>query len=89
MDDKIIYISLYYSLKHNIQNSINVIRKKEEETKQTQRNHNKILKTHMIGVPAVVQWVKNPTAVAQVSVEVVVQSPTHCSGLKDQALSQL
>ena len=35
------------------------------------------------------QWVKNLTAVAWVTVEVQVQSPAHCSGLKDLALPQL
>ena len=35
------------------------------------------------GVPAVVQWVKNLTAEAQVG------SPAWCSGLKDLALLQL
>ena len=31
------------------------------------------------------QWVKNPTAVAQVVVEAWVRSPAQCSGLKDLA----
>ena len=35
------------------------------------------------------QWVKNPTAEAQVIAEVWVQSPTWSSGLKDLALPQL
>ena len=35
------------------------------------------------GLLAVVQWVKNPTAAAQVPVEVWVQSLAHFSGLKD------
>ena len=39
------------------------------------------------GVPAVAQWVKNPTAVAWVALEAFVRSPT-CSGLKDLTLPQ-
>ena len=35
------------------------------------------------GVPAVAQWVKNPTAAVQVPAEAQVQSPAWCSGLKD------
>ena len=35
-----------------------------------------------------VQWVKNPTAVAQVTAEVRVWSSVRCSGLKDPALPQ-
>ena len=35
------------------------------------------------------QWVKNPTAAAQVAVEVWVQSLAQGSGLKDPALPQL
>ena len=42
-----------------------------------------------LGVPAVAQWVKNPTAVVQVAEEAQAQSPSWCSGLKDQALPQL
>ena len=38
------------------------------------------------GVPAVVQWVKNLTAAAQVVVEMQVQSPAWCLGLKDLLL---
>ena len=34
------------------------------------------------GVPAVRQWVKSPTAVAQVTVEAQVQSPAGCRWLK-------
>ena len=41
------------------------------------------------GIPTVAQWVENPTAVAWVATEVQVQSPAHCSGLKDLALTQL
>ena len=41
------------------------------------------------GVPAVVQWVKNPTAAACVEVEVRVWTPAQCSGLKDPELLQL
>ena len=37
----------------------------------------------VLGLPAVAQWVKNLTAVAQVSAEAQVQSPGPCSGLKD------
>ena len=36
------------------------------------------------GVPAVVQWVKNLTAAAQVTAEVWVLSPAWCSGLRIQ-----
>ena len=36
-----------------------------------------------------VQWAKNPTAVVQVSVELWIQSPAQCNGLKDLALVQL
>ena len=42
-----------------------------------------------LGVPAMAQWVKNPTAVAQATVEAQVWSPAQCSGLKDLVLSQL
>ena len=41
------------------------------------------------GVPAVAQWVKNPTAVAGIIAEVQVQSLAQHSGLKDLALLQL
>ena len=46
-------------------------------------------KKQLFGAPAMVQWVKNLTAVARVAVEVWVQSLTQCSGLKDLALLQL
>ena len=42
-----------------------------------------------MGVAAMVQWVKNPTAMTQVTVEAQVQSQAQCSGLKDLALPQL
>ena len=35
------------------------------------------------------QWVKNLTVLAQVAMEVWVQSPAWCSGLKDLVLLQL
>ena len=35
------------------------------------------------GVPAVVQWVKNLTAAAQITSEAGVLSPARCNGLKD------
>ena len=38
------------------------------------------------GVPAVAQWVKNPTTVAWVTVEAWVQSPTWPVHLKDPVL---
>ncbi len=41
------------------------------------------------GVPAMAQWVKNPTVEAQMAVEVRVQFPAWHSGLKDLALPQL
>ena len=41
------------------------------------------------GVPDVAQWVKNPTAMAQVTAEVQAQAPAQCSGLEDLALPQL
>ena len=41
------------------------------------------------GVPAVTQWVKNPTAVAQAAEEAWVRSLAWCGGLKDLALPQL
>jgi len=40
-------------------------------------------------VPAVVQQIRNPTAVAWVIVEVRVRSPARCSRLKDPALLQI
>ena len=47
------------------------------------------LKKLKIGVPTMVQWVKNPTAVAWVTVEAQVRPPALCSGLKDPTLPQL
>ena len=41
------------------------------------------------GVPTVVQWVKNLTAVAWVAMEARVGSPAQCSGVKDPGLPQL
>ena len=41
------------------------------------------------GVPTLVQWVKNPTAVARVSEEAQVPSPAQHSGLKDPVLPQI
>ena len=43
----------------------------------------------VVGVPAVAQRVKNPTAAALVAAEVQVQSPAPRSGLKDPASPQL
>ena len=48
-----------------------------------------MLKCSFEGVLAVAQWVKNPTAAAQVAVEVQVRTPAWCSGLKDLALPHL
>lgn len=42
-----------------------------------------------LGVPAVVQWVKNPKVAAQVAAEAWVLSPAWRSGLKDLVLMQL
>ena len=42
-----------------------------------------------VGVPTVVLWVKNQTALDWVSAEAWVQSPTWSSGLKNLALLQL
>ena len=39
-------------------------------------------KNHLLGVPAVAQWVKNPAPAAQVTPEVHVRSPAQGSGLK-------
>ena len=39
----------------------------------------------MLGVPAALQWVKNPTAAAWVTAQMQVQSPAQQSGLKDLA----
>ena len=47
------------------------------------------LKTNETGVPAVVQWVKNLTAAAQVAVEAQIWSLACRSGLKDAALLPL
>ena len=44
------------------------------------------MRKYILGVPVVAQWVKNPAAVAQVSVDVQVQSSAQCSGLKDPEL---
>ena len=49
----------------------------------------KIKKKIPAGVPAVAQWVKNPTAVARVSAAAQVQSPAWPNGLKDSVLPQL
>ena len=49
------------------------MRKIFQSTNQEPRK-TKILKGLSEGVPAVAQWVKNPTAVAQVTAEVQVQS---------------
>ena len=40
----------------------------------------------MNGVPAVAQWVKNPTAAAWVSAETGIRSPALHRGLKDMGL---
>lgn len=45
-------------------------------------------KRHSVGVPPVAQWVKNPTAAAQVDAEVWVQSLAQHIRLKDPALPQ-
>ena len=47
------------------------------------------IRQHFHRVPTVVQWVKNPTAVAQVNVEVQVQSMAQHSELKDPVLPWL
>ena len=46
-------------------------------------------KNDTLGVPAVAQWVKNPTVAAQVTAEVQVQPLAQHSGLKDPVLLQL
>lgn len=46
-------------------------------------------KMRISGVPAVIQWIKNPTEAAQVTAEVQVQSSAWHSQLKDAALPQL
>ena len=42
-----------------------------------------------MGVLIVAQWVKNPTAAAQVTAEMQVPSQAQCNWLKDPILSQL
>ena len=42
-----------------------------------------MLSTHVIGVPAMVQWVKTSTGVALVTMEALVPSPAQRSGLKE------
>ena len=42
-----------------------------------------------MGVPTVVQWVKNLTAAAQVTAEVRVRPLAQCNGLKELAWQQL
>ena len=54
-------------------------------TKQSLR----VLKNPFLRVPTVVQDVKNPSAVSQVTVEAQVQSPAQHSRLKDLVLPQL
>lgn len=49
----------------------------------------KLRKTHQIGAPAVIQWVKNMTAETQVAVEAWVRSTAWHGGLKDPVLLQL
>ena len=51
--------------------------------------YSKDIKKCFVGVPTVVQWVKNPTAMARVAVEMQVWSLAGHSGLKDPALPQL
>ena len=48
-----------------------------------------ILKNTVEGVSAVVQWVKNPTAVARVAAKAQVRSPAQHSGLKGLVLLHL
>ena len=48
-----------------------------------------VKKMTLTGVPAAVQWVKNPTAAAQVPPEAWVRSLTWHSELKNLALPQL
>ena len=49
------------------------------------------IRNYKLGVPAVVRWVKNPTAVAQVDAELWVQSLACAwhSELRDLVMSQL
>ena len=44
---------------------------------------------YQIRVPTMAQWVKNPTVVVWITVEVWVQSLAWCSKLKDLVLLQL
>ena len=53
---------------------------KKQKQKQASKIH---------GVPPVVQWIKNLTAVTWVTVEARVQSPAQCNGLKDLAREAL
>ena len=46
-------------------------------------------KEYILGGPTVAQWIKNLTAVAQVTAEAQVQSPAWHSEFKDPALPQL
>ena len=48
-----------------------------------------LLELRKVGVPAVVQWVKNLMTVAQVSAEAQIQSLVCHSGLKDLASPEL
>ena len=63
------------------------------QTKQNTQEKNDILKWSklenltlkvIIGVPTVEQWVKNPTAAAQVSTEVWVQGPAWFNGSRSR-----
>ena len=65
------------------------IRVKYEETHLRAPILNRACKDKHSGVPAVAQWVKNPTAAAWVPVEVWVGSPAQNRGLKDPTLPQL
>ena len=53
------------------------LNRQKQTKKQTKNSH--------FGIPAVAQWVKNPTSTAWVTVEEGVQSQAWCSGLKDLA----
>ena len=46
-----------------------------------------LVKSPSEGVPTVVQYIKNPTAVAQVAVEAQIQSLAQHSGLKGSSLA--
>ena len=48
-----------------------------------------ISRNHCFGVPAIVQWIKNPPAVTWVGTEAWVRSLALHSGLKDLTLPQL